>query len=54
MREKQLLVLLSLGGMPGLRILGCLESGLDNLMIKQFFLIILVEDFRQLFCFYHV
>lgn len=30
---------------------GCLESGVDNLMIHQCFLIILLEDFRQLFWF---
>ena len=55
MREKQFLVLQSLGDAPGLRMFGgCLESGLDNLMIKQCLLIILIKDFRQLFCFSHV
>lgn len=42
-------MLLVLGGVPGLRIFGgCLESSLDNLMIKQRFLIILFEEFGQL------
>lgn len=38
LREKQFPVQLPLGGVPGLRIFGgCLESGLENLMIKQCF-----------------
>lgn len=39
-------MLLVLGDAPGLRVFGrCLESGLDK---KQYFLIILIEEFGQL------